>query len=443
MAPTPVVKEPDPDLGFELIPKERYTGREFLELEKERLWPRVWQLAGREAGVPEPGDYFTYEIGDESILVVRQADGRIAAFHNVCQHRGSRLCEPGAGHARAFSCRFHGWTYGADGTLQRVPDRETFAQGIDEHALGLPRVHCDTWGGFVWISTGPDAEPLREYLGIIPEHLDPYHFEEQSLIEDITVEVDCNWKSCIDAFNESYHVHATHPEMLEYGDDVNVQIDVYERHTRFLFRLGVVSPRLRDAERITKPIRELFLRGAGIDPDAFDGSAADVRPAIARAMREKVQAQMGVDFSDLSDDQLIDDYNYTIFPNLALNVHARGFWLFRLRPHPTDPGRMFFDFFNFLRAPGAAIGRPEHVHARQTEFRFAEATLGGEVLDQDLFNLPLVQAGMRSSGYKGLFLGSQELRIRHFHETLERYTGRGEEAEPRRVGRRRKAEEHR
>ena len=97
LPPTPMERSPVPDLGTAPIPKERYVSREYKEREDERLWPKVWLLAGFESDLSEPGSYFTYEVGRDSVLVVRQADGAIAAFHNVCTHRGNRLVEPGRG----------------------------------------------------------------------------------------------------------------------------------------------------------------------------------------------------------------------------------------------------------------------------------------------------------------------------------------------------------
>jgi phenylpropionate dioxygenase-like ring-hydroxylating dioxygenase large terminal subunit len=414
---TPLEKTPEPDLGHEPIPKTRYTSAEFMRRETERLWPRVWLLAGPVADAARPGDWFTFEIGPESIIVTRDRDGRLHAHHNVCLHRGNRLCDPGRGHSATFSCRYHAWEWNLDGTLRCATDAETFPQGVPA-GLRLGPVHCETWGGFVWINMSPDAEPLAEYLGVLPEHLGPYHFDEHVLVDDVTLEIACNWKTCVDAFNEAYHVQGTHPELLEWTDDVNVQIDLYGRHSRFIFPVGVPSPRLGRLARIPAPMQDILMRGAGLDPENFAGTVAEVRPAVLAAMR-KLGEDLGMDFSALRDEQMIDDYHYTIFPNVTLNVHGRGFWLFRHRPHPTDPERMLFDFQDYVRWP-AHLGARERPPTRQD---VQGGTSLGQVLDQDLYNLPRVQAGMRSRAFTGLLLSAQERRIRHFHRVLEGYVG--------------------
>jgi len=106
-ARTPVTKLPEPELGLTLIPKDRYLTRAFAAREADALWPRVWNLVGPTSDVEEPGDYLAFELGDESVLVVRGDDGVLRAFHNVCQHRGRRLREAGCGHAGDFQCPYH------------------------------------------------------------------------------------------------------------------------------------------------------------------------------------------------------------------------------------------------------------------------------------------------------------------------------------------------
>jgi phenylpropionate dioxygenase-like ring-hydroxylating dioxygenase large terminal subunit len=158
--------------GF--VPKARYTSAAFADLELQRLWSRVWQVAAREEELAQPGDYVEYTIGDESVLVVRAADGTIGAFHNSCRHRGTRLAaDAGAFADGCIQCPYHGWQYGLDGALVRVVDAEEFTNLPDGLALRSVRVDC--FGGFVFVNLDRDAEPLLEFLDPLPTLLAPYH----------------------------------------------------------------------------------------------------------------------------------------------------------------------------------------------------------------------------------------------------------------------------
>ena len=417
---------PVPDLGTAPIPKERYTSPDYKAAEDRKLWNKVWLLAGFVSDLTEPGSYTTYEIGRESVLIVRQKDGEIAAFHNVCTHRGNRLVEPGRGTVRSFTCLYHAWRFGLDGTLERALDAETFRQGCPPDALSLRPVRCERWGGFIFINLDPAkqgaGESLMGYLENIPAHLDPYHFEEMKIMNEFTIEIGCNWKTSMDAFHESYHIAGTHPDTLDVNDDTNVQYDCYGRHSRMILQLAVASPRHPEHGKVTDTIRQHFLASAGIDPETFRGGALDVRPAIAKAVREIQGPAMGADFSELNDAQLVDDFHYSIFPNLTFNIFGRSAWLFRHRPHPSDPDTMYFDFFNLVRMPNADIPRPDREEfVASDELVLEPVGGGGELLAQDTYNLPRIQRGMHSSGFAGLHLGDQEIRIRHFHHNLDRY----------------------
>ena len=356
------------------------------------------------------------EIGPESILVVRQADGGVRAFYNVCQHRGNRLrpCGRGStGESKSFKCLYHHWEYNLDGSYRRIPDLDTFAQGAPPY--GLTELRCELWGGFVWFSMDPDAEPLAKFLDPIPQHLDPYHFERMEQTRDVTVEWDCNWKASVDAFNESYHVQGIHPQLLWYLHDLDIQIDCYERHNRYLIPFGTLSPRVRKPPAIPESIK-LIMKGAGMDPADYDGPIGNIRRDV-QLHKRRTGASQGRDYSELNDDQLTDDYHYMIFPNLSLNVHADDFWVFRQRPHATDPNKMYYDIWTYELVPE---GQEWPARAKHQTWKHGEKSIG-LVLDQDAANLPHVQAGMHSRGFRGLWLGRQELRIRHFHKVIDDY----------------------
>jgi len=413
---TPTDKAADPEVDWAPIDQRRYTSPEFLRLEWERMWTKVWLLGARLLDIPSPGDYVVTEIGPESILIVRQKDGGVRAFYNVCQHRGNRLRDCGrgtAGESLSFKCQYHHWEYNLDGSYHRIPDIDTFPQGPPSY--GLSEVRCDTWGGFVWYTLNDQPMPLLEFLAPMPQHLDPYRFDRMVQTRDITVEWRCNWKTSVDAFNESYHVQGIHQQLLWYLNDIDIQIDCYGQHSRYLIPFGTLSPRVRTPNSIPEPIKTI-MKGAGMDPADYDDPIANIRRDVQQYKRRYGTAH-GKDYSRLNDDQLTDDYHYLIFPNLSLNVHADDFWIFRQRPHPSDPDRMFYDIMTYeLVADGEEWPRRVE-HKRWTH---GDKSIG-LVLDQDAQNLHGVQAGMHSKGYKGLWLGKQELRIRHFHKVLDSY----------------------
>ncbi len=412
---TPVQKEPEPDLGTDIIPKERYTGEAFRQLEWDHLWTKVWQMGCWEGDLRNTGDYVVTEIGNESIVLTRDEDGGVNAFYNVCSHRGNQVAYGRGGNTSTFKCSYHLWEYNLKGEIAHVPDLETFPQGVPCEKLAIKRLPCETWGGWVWFSLDTDVEPLTDYLGIIPEHLDPYHFPEMTLVNDVTVEWDVNWKASVDAFNETYHVNGTHPQLMSWLEDVDVQIDCYERHNRYLIPFGCVSTHIEDGTEISDGMKG-FMTMNHLNPSTFTGNGLDVRRAIQKNWRANAES-LGYDLSDLNDDQLTDDYHYLIFPNITLNIHATSLMLFRQRPHPNDPNKMYYDLQNYAMVPKgeAAPTRPLHKH-----FKHGDESLG-EVLDQDSSNLPMVQRGMNSAGYRGLWISDQELRIRHFHKTIDDY----------------------
>lgn len=434
---TPLQKFPEPPLGTELIPSERYTTREWAEREWDGMWTRTWLLAGLLSDLARVGDYFTFEIGRESIVVARSAPDRIDAFYNVCQHRASQVVlGRGCGHARQFVCPYHLWAYDLSGRLRGLPDREDFPQGVADD-VRMPPLRVETWGGWVFVNMDPEAAPLREYLGVVADHLDPYDFERNyALVEDVSFEWACNWKVGVDAFNEVYHVQGIHPELLPISDDVDCPIDLLGRHSRFLFRVGSPSPRwtdhraqaagYRDRLSLTRDLRDI-LASFRIDPAPFERDASGVRAALIASTR-RLGAEAGWDLSGLNDEQLWIDVHYTLFPNITLNISAGHFWLFRHRPHPTDPERMIWDFQDYHRvAPdGNRPPRPTHVDAVWGDGREQKLHLA---LRQDGDAAPPQQRGLASRGFRGLRLAHQERRIRHFHSVLERYVGAGRKSD--------------
>ena len=432
---TPADKAPEPELGSARIPVDRYTDPAFLKLEDERIWSKTWLLAGAQCDVASPGDYFVFENLRESILVMCGTDGEIRAFYNVCQHRGNQLKPAGCGKADYVVCPFHRWSWNTDGTLKHVPEAHDFPQGVPAEELGLQPLRCDTWGGFVWVSMDPDIEPLMDYLGIVPEHLAPYEFEDMVLVADETIEWNCNWKTSVDIFSETYHVRGVHPESEFIADDINVQMDLYGPHSRFIAPMYIPSPRVIGPDKGLNDVMIEYLKSEGFPVDSFDGDVTTLRDAVAAHKRATSDVH-GLDFSNLTDDQLTADYHYNIFPNITFNLFGEQMWMFRHRPHPTDPDKMYFDRMIFNRVPKGEVstsgnagavdlfvelgdevvdGRPEH-----NFYRYGEQS-SGLLLDQDASCLAGVQKGLHSRGMKGFWISHHERRIRNFHHWWEKY----------------------
>ena len=203
-----------PDYGPSTMSRDVYTDPVRFELERERVLNTSWLVAGRLEQIPGAGDWITYEGHGETVMITRQPDGSLAAFHNVCQHRGPALVGElqGCG-ARRFTCPYHGWVYDTTGKLVGVPEREDFG---DAHLEGVraPAVAVDHWGGWIWINlAGPDAVPmsLADWIGTeIAVDLGRFNMEGMIVHEVVEFDVPVSYKAIVDGFNEVYHVAQLH-----------------------------------------------------------------------------------------------------------------------------------------------------------------------------------------------------------------------------------------
>ena len=230
-------------LGDADIPFERYTSQAFFDQEMQKMWPKTWQWACREEHIAEPGDYYVYEIGSHSVLVVRQTDASIKAYVNSCLHRGTKFRAGGSdGGFSEIRCPFHGWTWALDGQLARVP-YDWDAPHVAQRDFSLPQVAVGRWGGFVFVNLDPDARPLEDYIAPMPEHFANFAMADRFVELHIEKELACNWKAAKEAFIENYHTQETHPQLLLGSDDEGTQYDVFNDNvSRFFCAFGVSSP---------------------------------------------------------------------------------------------------------------------------------------------------------------------------------------------------------
>lgn len=408
------------------IPTSRYTSTSWQALERERLWTRVWQIACTEDCIAAPGDYWVYEIGTLSILVLRDEEGALRAFQNACRHRGNLLLKGSGSGLEQVRCRFHHWCYDLKGHLRGVSRDDVHAGRPGPTSL-VP-VSIDTWAGFVFVNPDRDCEPLSEFLEELPQELDWLGMQDYSCAQFMTVPVACNWKVVVDAFIETYHLHAVHPQMLAIADDVNTPITLYDKHTMFVQPYGVPSPRrgggVSDQELWEEFVRNLGHRlglpfAAADDPGPHPPVARGqtMRDVLAARIREHL-ASSSARYAKLDDAQLIDDYHYHVFPNAVFNVFAGWYGLIRARPGPT-PDECLLDMWNFDLL---AADDPRN-HARPVEKQLGpeEVRALGPVMLQDLDLMPDLQRGLHQPGIETLRLVPAEARIGRMHEILDRY----------------------
>ncbi len=420
-------------VGRELLPRERFTSPEFAALEAERLWTRVWQIACRVEELRAPGDFVEYTIIDQSVIVLRTDTG-LRAYFNTCPHRGTRLAQ-GCGQFRGeIRCPFHGWRWSLDGENVEVLDRHEFAP-FDDAEIALQDVAVDTWGGFVFVNLDPAPMPLLEFLDPVPAWLDAYHPERMRFTQHTTTVFEANWKVVVDAFNEGYHIAATHPEVLRWKDDAALEYEVFHTHTRYggagepvpSPRLGLDADEIDHQEILALKIQDLIESLPGYFGDDDLRAMREVqRTPLPEGMtagefylgrRRNGADARGLDWSHLTDEQVLGGDDLLIFPNFLGPIVAGGWFTYRVRPNGTNPDSCIFEIWS-LEELREGEEREMVERAFVPDWRSRD---WGTVINQDFRNMPAIQAGLHVRG-PGLRLGKrQEMTVRRFHEVLDRF----------------------
>jgi phenylpropionate dioxygenase-like ring-hydroxylating dioxygenase large terminal subunit len=427
---------------------EAYLSAEYAHAERDKLWAKVWQQACRVEEIPRIGNFVTYEILDDSILIVRTAQDTVRAYHNVCAHRGRRLVDtpPGAHDARGsrkqFVCGFHGWRYDLDGRNTFAPERGDWPCGLTERNDGLNRVGVGTWGGWVWINLDPDCEPLRDYLEPAASLLDPFHLENQRYRWRRWLTFDCNWKVAFEAFMETYHVPYTHPEFMNFGNFLgwaraqgkhsNIGYDAPKdlEENQAKLRLGSgPDARLSTAQlqnftwenANTNTTRSMVDVANRLADELPEGTPPDqvLRYWLDTARRE--DAERGVIWPTVDPGIVARSGTaWQIFPNFQIGHSLNNMLCYRFRPYGYDPDRCIFEAAVFeLFAPGE---EPK----TEWEYTPVDSPEWRTVLPQDFRNMAAVQQGMKSRGFSGPKPNPyRERSVVNLHHNLSRYMGTG------------------
>jgi len=419
------------------VSTDRYADRVWHERERDLLWMRVWQVAGREDELPEAGDWKVHNLFDQSYILVRGRDGVIRGFVNACRHRGNAFCE-GKGRSARFTCPYHNWSYGLDGQLLAVarPDfqgtLEDFVGAKEE--LGLVGVPVDCFAGFIFINPDPDAAPLADYLGEAAALLAPYRFEEMVPVGlNVREALNCNWKIVMDAFQEGYHIQGVHPELIPAMDESKERYSFIGDHSVATAPFGAANLEDFGAEQQADAIRGLpatfpgvaevlprfealldtyrDAKGAIIFPDGITA-----RLLLQQATRHTLTAK-GLDVSALTDTQMSDNQFWILFPNFFVTIRAGEATFISSVPHPDgDPNRCIWHVTGYMWLPPeqrAAQYEPVREIAEGDHFDYFLA------LEQDFEQMQRQQTGLRNKGLKQMALTRQEVRLAWFHSVLD------------------------
>lgn len=446
MSSKPKVEKTDELAKPVVVPAEAYVGEDYARAEQDRLWRKVWLQAGRIEDIPNVGDYITYEIKDDSVIIVRASEDEIRAYHNVCPHRGRKLVDvpSGARNARGnranFICGYHGWTFGLDGGNSYIEHLEDWQGCLTPERSGLGKVSVDTWGGWLWINLDPDCEPLADYLGEVIPMLEPYELHNMRARWRKWVVFECNWKVAMEAFCETYHVATTHPEFMEFG-----QFRGWARNQGLHSHIGYDAP--KDVEEDSGKLR----LGAGEDPRVTtaemqnftweNANTNTTRTLVDAANRLKDELPEGTPAAEVSkhwimsakkvDEErgvvwpVVDPAHtgkagtaWQVFPNFQIGQAVNNMLCYQARPYGSDPDKCYFEAAVYELYPEG--------EAPETEWEYTEPADWPPVLQQDFDNMAAVQQGMKSAGYRGAQPNPyMERSVASLHYNLSRYMDAG------------------
>src|SRR5271156_778918 len=351
-----------------------YTDPSILEIEKARIFRRTWQLVGTldhacgevnglHRTIADRETFFTAEVAGEPIVVVRDKEGTLRAFSNVCRHRAGPIAF-GSGCKNVLRCGYHGWTYTLDGRLIGTPDVEG-VEFFDRSTMGMVPLRLETWEQLIFVNFDPNAEPLSVYLGKIPEQARGFRFAGLQVAERRDYVLHCNWKVYVDNYLEGYHIPIAHPGLMREIDYSQYRTDTFRYHSQQF-----------------APIRAMKSGAAG---ERFYAPGSGLQEALY----------------------------FWIFPNLMLNVYPDNISTNVIVPLSQDKTLTIFEwFFHDAKSP-------------QNQERIARAiAFSDEVQQEDIALCRNVQKGLHSATYdRGRYSVKRENGVHHFHTLLGEFLG--------------------
>ncbi|WP_299577203.1 aromatic ring-hydroxylating dioxygenase subunit alpha [uncultured Williamsia sp.] len=439
-------------LGETFVPKARYTDRDFLQRELDKLFTQVWQIACRAEEIPDPGSFHEYRVGKQSIVVIRQRDGSIKAMHNACTHRGMKVVS-GCGRAEdgELRCRFHGWRYKLDGRSTFVPSREEFAERPSSE-WALRQVHVGEWGGWVFVSMAENPPELLDWLDPLVTSLAPFRLEDMRFRWRKRTTLPANWKTVIDAFIEGYHTPGTHPQTMrtaetpappahpakpqEYVYAPYTPTMTYPNHSRFVYTQRPDTGDKDAARQKAQARPEVFANAMQYNYKEVGSLVTERDYRAAQQLRtmepgevppfllyhqlcEELALAEGVKFPQMSMQEYFGgNGDWHIFPSVVILVEKSCVLGYRMLPDADDPDRCVFEMFSLEHFPEGEVPETQW----QVFDRWQDHDGWGELPTQDLVNIADIQAGMHSEGFDGMWLNkAQEMSIHNAHVIADRF----------------------
>lgn len=430
------------------FPVEAYISEEYARAERDRLWRKVWLMAGRQEEIPDVGSFMTHDILDDSVLIVRTAPDAIRAYHNVCSHRGRRLVDTPEdakstyGRRKQFVCGFHGWRYNLEGENTHILHKEDWQGVLTPECTGLRKVNVDSWGGWVWINLDPDCEPLRDYLEPVVDMLEPFELHNMRYRWRKWGVFDCNWKVAMEAFNETYHVQSTHPEFNKFGEfrgwskphglhsNIGYESARNMDENKGKLRIGHgADPRVATAEiqdytwnyANTNTTETLVKAAQRLVDELPEGTPPDkvLRHWLDSARRD--DADRGVVWPTVDPEHVGKSGTaWQIFPNFQIGHAVNNALCYSARPYGYNPDKCIFEAAVYELFPKDGEPETEWVYCRPTAEDWCY------VLGQDFSNMAAVQKGIKSMGFSGPKPNPKmETSTANLHRNLARYMGTG------------------
>ena len=352
-----------------------YTDPSILDIEKARIFRRTWQLAGtldhpcgEVNGAPrtiaDPESFFTADIAGEPVLIVRDKQGTLRAFSNVCRHRAGPIAL-GSGCKNVLRCQYHGWTYTLDGKLIGTPDIEG-VEFFDRSTMGMFPLRLETWEEFIFVNFDSNAEPLASCLGEIPQQARGFPFAGLQSVERRDYFLDCNWKVYVDNYLEGYHIPIAHPGLMKEIDYAHYRTDTYRYYSQQF-----------------APIRAMKLDDSS---ERFYAPGTGLQEALY----------------------------FWVFPNLMLNIYPDNISTNLIVPLSQEKTLTIFEWFFH------DVDSPKVKERIQRAIAFSD-----EVQQEDIGLCENVQRGLRSSTYdRGRYSVKRENGVHHFHMLLGEFLGR-------------------